>query len=353
MSIWFSALTSGRGVTPHLPRRYFSLQLATGALLAGTPQLGSKWAFAADVNAEIAGGVYARLRAAGLIVLVNGQKKASGALIDPGGLAVTAAHVIGQKGARVGVLLNTDERLAAEVVAVDLGHDLALLRLPGRAGGYPFLPVAARTPNPAATVFCLGTPPTMRIPVLLRGSMASDQLVYAFLGVDFIPSLTVSAHLPLGTSGGPWVNDQGEVFGVQSGVVSQHGISVGVALVSPVSGVRRLLEMRRNAVTPHVGMGVADILEQEQPHRALYPVDAEGLFVTSVAANGPAARAGVKQWSLIFGAEAQPIRTITEFFTLMRVKKPGDEFLMEVLEPGGATKREVKVALGLLEASWQ
>jgi S1-C subfamily serine protease len=352
MSKVFSRSTSGLVAAPRLARRDFGLQLAAGALLAGSSFLGGKRAVAADGNAANKDGLYARLRAASLGVLVDGQLTASGFVIDETGLAIMAAHVIGQKGKRVEVLSSFSEKLAAQVVAVDLGHDLALLRLPTREEGYTFLDVAHEIPKPGAQVFCFGKPPTLQIPILLRGMIAIHSLNFVHLGAGYVPSITMAAHIPIGTSGSPWVDDKGLVFGVQSGVVSTYGISVVVAFAAPVAAARRLLETRKHASTPDTGFLVADLLQQELPHRSLFPAGQEEIFITAVTQGGPAARAGIKQWNLIVEAEAQTVRTINELFALLRAKKPRENFSVGVLEPGIATKRDVTITLGLMESSW-
>ena len=353
MSKWFSRSTSRPAFTPNLARRDFSFQLMAGALLAGASQLGSKRAIAADGNEALQEGLYARLRAASISVLVDGQLNASGAVIDETGLAITAAHVIGQKGKQVEILSSFSERISAQVVAVDLGHDLALLRLQTREGSYSFLPLAAEVPKPGAQVFCFGKPATLRMPILLRGMVASDTLNFVHLGAGYVPSITVAAHIPIGTSGGPWVDDKGAVFGVQSGVISTYGISVGVAFAAPVAAIRRLLETRNHASTPDAGFLVADLLQQEPPHRSLFPSRQEGVFITSVTPNGPGARAGIKQWSLIVEAEAQTVRTINEFFALLRAKNPGEKLSIGIFEPGASNRCNVTITLGLMEASWR
>ena len=262
MSKKVSATTSGLAATPCLARRALGLRFGAGAILASALFLGGKRAVAADGNAAIKDGLYARLRAASLGVLVDGQLTASGFVIDETGLAITAAHVIGRKGRRVEVVSSFSERFGAQVVAVDLGHDVALLRLPTREAGYSFLPLADEVPKPEAQVFCFGKPPTLQSAILLRGMVASDTLNFVHLGPGYVPSITMAAHIPSGTSGGPWVDDKGTVFGVQSGVVSTHGISVGVAFAAPVAAVRRLLETRKHASTPDAGFLVADLLQQ-------------------------------------------------------------------------------------------
>ena len=51
----------------------------------------------------------------------------------------TAAHVLGQPGRGVEIISTVAGRLRATLVAVDLGHDLVLFRVPPREGGYPYL----------------------------------------------------------------------------------------------------------------------------------------------------------------------------------------------------------------------
>ena len=71
MSKVFSRSTSGLVAAPRLARRDFGLRLAAGALLAGSSFLGGKRAVAADGNAAIKDGLYARLRAASLARIIH------------------------------------------------------------------------------------------------------------------------------------------------------------------------------------------------------------------------------------------------------------------------------------------
>ena len=336
-----------------LARRDIARWLAFGAGVVAATQFGGVRAAAADESLVLVGEVYARLKAASLVVLLEGQLKGSGALVDASGLAITSAHGVGNKGSRVEVLTAGAERLRVEVVAVDLGHDLALLRLPTREGGYSFLPLADRPPQPGNTIFCLGHPETLGVSVLFRAIMANEAPTFVQVLSDYVPALALEGTLPPGTSGGPWVDTQGRLVAVQFGFLHMHNIPIGVAFASPLSAVRRLLITRKNADTPYTGMIISELWRQQPNFLRMFPPNSEGLFINAVTANQPAARTGLKQGDLIVEVEGQPIRFRDEFLTKVRTKKPGEQLSIAILEPGTPTKREVTITLGLLEASWR
>ena len=212
-------------------------------------------------SSAVSGELYARLKQASVAVLVNGHLGGSGSLIDAEGWVITAAHVIRQPGLRVELLSSAAGRCNAEVVAIDMGHDLALLRAEPRDGGYPFLPLADAMPPVGAEVYLVGTP-IFRHTVMFRGIVARDESSFEYLNVGYVSVLTVTATVPSGTSGAAWVDRHGALIGVQAGVMSSNGIPVGVAFAGLGSAVKRLLETRQNASTPNLGAAVEEPWQQ-------------------------------------------------------------------------------------------
>ena len=140
-------------------------------------------------------------------------------------------------------------RRAAKVAAVDLGHDLALLRVDAREGGYPALPLAKEVPPPGAAVYLVATP-MYQHGVLLRGMMAGDDSTFAYYSPAYVEVMQVAGTVQAGTSGGPWFNRQGEVIGQQTGVMSMNDIPIGVVDMSPVAALRPCGPARRTPPRP-------------------------------------------------------------------------------------------------------
>lgn len=354
MSKWLSRSASGLPVRSDLGRRGFFLQHGAAALLGGALPLAVKQAIAADGNAATDGSLYARLKASSLMILVDGQQRGSGTLIQADGFAITAAHVIIQKGRRIEVVSASAERLGAEVVAVDLGHDLALLRLPAREGGYPFLPLAEELPALGTDAFYLGTPVPMQRPVWLRAMISGDGIAFThFRDIGYISVMTLAASMPRGSSGGAFVDGRGALLGILVGGTMQNDAPAGFLYASPSEAIRKLLTSRQNAATPLLGMILSELWRQHPNYHRLFPAEIEGLFVTTVTQNAPAARAGVKEWDLVIEAEGQRVATVNGFFSILRSKKPNESLTVGLLEPGASTKRNVTITLGLMEASWR
>ena len=337
-----------------LARRDIARWLAFGAGVVSVTHLTAGQTMAASESAVRGGEAYARLKAASLMILVDGQQRGSGTLIDATGFAITAAHVIIRKGRRIEVISATAERLGAEVVAVDLGHDLALLRLPVREGGYPFLPLAEELPGPGADAFYIGTPVPMQKPVWLRAMVSGEGIAFThFRDIGYIPVMTLAASMPRGSSGGSFVDTKGALLGVLVGGTMQNEAPAGFLFASPSEAIRKLLTNRQNAATPLLGMIVSELSRQHPNYHRLFPAEIEGLFVTTVTQNAPAARAGIKEWDLVIEAEGQKLARVNDFLALVRRKKPNENLAIGILEPGASSKRNVTITLGLLEASWR
>jgi S1-C subfamily serine protease len=315
--------------------------------------LAAPWRGYGDEKAgeALSAGLFNKVRAATVDVLVEDHLNGSGWFVDPQGWLFTAAHMIDGPKSRVEVISPTIGRRAAKVVAVDLGHDLALLRVEPREGGYPALPLAKDVPPAGEAVYLVATP-MYQHGVLLQGMMAGDAPTFAYYSPAYVEVVQVAGTVQAGTSGGPWFNRKGEVIGQQAGVMSMNDIPIGVVDMSPVAAVRALWTNKKTTATPMLGAGVDEIWQLDRDFLRHFPPRTEGLVVTALEKHKPAKRAGLKELDLIVAVDEQPVRETGQLVRLVLRKQPGQSVKLTVLRPDGGGRRDITVTLGKLEADW-
>jgi serine protease Do len=328
--------------------RHHALFLAIAAIFLANSIFPTK-AESGDEKAQAT--VYQKAKAAAVEVLLNGHLNGTGWFVDPKGVLFTAAHVLERPGQKVEVTSPTIGRVAADVLAVDLGHDLALLRIPARDEPFPALPLADRPCTAGEDVFLFGAP-IYRHAVLIRGTAARDDTTFEYYEGRYNEVTHISATVPVGMSGGPWLNTRGEVVGLNSGVMSLSGLPVGVAFVAPLPALRRLSDNRRSAATPSLGAAIEELWQQDAKTIGRFPIKTEGLMVAILEDDGPAARGGIKQGELITSADGTKVRLSEELLRIIGKKMPGQSIELRVLSPDGAGERTATVTLGKLEVNW-
>jgi serine protease Do len=296
------------------------------------------------------GGLYARARAAAVEILVEGRLQGSGWFADADGLVVTAAHVVPRGARSVQVLWGRVGPLAADVVARDPGHDLALLQVKGGRGPYPILRVVATDPVPGDPVYFYGAA-LFNHAVMIRGAVARTSSAYHYFGDRRMPmrAYYVTAPSPPGTSGGPWLDARGFVAGSQSGFLTHKGAGAGIAIVAPPDAIARLVRTRRSVATAGAGCGVEELWSQPKGFIRRFPRGVEGLVTVPLEKGGPAEKAGLTRESLILAVEGKPARYRGDFYRAIYGKKPGDLLLLRVMDPDRRKERKVGLVLGRLE----
>ncbi|WP_459898114.1 tetratricopeptide repeat-containing serine protease family protein [Desulfobaculum senezii] len=136
------------------------------------------------------------------------------------GYVVTNLHVVRGR-PRIDLLLEDGTRLTAYVAEADMQSDLVLLGVEDPCTLPPALPLAAQPPGLGASVFTIGFP---QVAIFGASPKLSTGRISGLKGIQDDPrTFTISVPLSSGNSGGPLVNDRGEVVGVVQAVIdAQH-----------------------------------------------------------------------------------------------------------------------------------
>src|SRR5205823_12236212 len=170
------------------------------------------------------------------------------------------------------------------------------------------------------------------------------------------------AALNHGNSGGPLLNAQGDVIGVnaqiETGGQTQGNVGIGFAI--PINTVRAVVaELIKHGRVQHPFLGIEGKTLQPNIARLFHLPVQSGVLVASVRPNTGAAKAGLKaatnqvtvageSWpaggDVIVKVNGQPVPTIERLIDLISTKKPGDKIDLEVIR--GTSRVHLSVTLG-------
>lgn len=224
----------------------------------------------------------------------------SGFFIDGRGLAVTAAHVV-ERARRVAVKMSDGRIHVAEVLGGDDESDIALIRLPVAP---PAAPVFGRTAALRAGdwVLALGEPYGLGHSVS-AGVVGGTRRHFAEEpAMSYIQS---DAALNPGNSGGPLVDAEGSIVGMNVRTVVAVAGSPGVSLSIPIEVVLDVARgLQAGAIRrPRLGAEFHDVTPGEA--LALGRAYTHGALVELVAVQSLAEAAGLRSGDLIVGFDGR------------------------------------------------
>lgn len=279
--------------------------------------------------------LYGKLKSSAIEVLVDGRLSGSGCFVTSYGLALTAAHVL--KSAKQIEVLTTDfGRLNAVVVATDLGNDLALLRVERLAGLFPHLELSKKAPAIGEPIYLFGAP-VYRHNLMVTGRLAKPQTQYEWNEVNkqYTEVYPVAAMTPEGFSGAPWVDEEGEIVGLQSGLLSWKGSPMGVAFMVPARALNRLVAEVRDVESPRLGAIVADNWEQTFIQTVGHRSPGVGVGVVRTFDNGTLANAGIHKNEVLLGINGKSLDSRDQLLHILKNHNLGTVLQMDVLRESG------------------
>ena len=258
----------------------------------------------------------------------------SGVIIDAAGLVVTNNHVI--EGAdEVKVSLADKREFEATLVLKDPRTDLAVLRIKDGRERFPVLDFAdSDAVQVGDVVLAIGNPFGVGQTVThgIVSALARTQVGIS----DYRFFIQTDAAINPGNSGGALVDLTGKLIGINTAIFSRSGGSQGVGFAIPANMVRVVVASAKTGgsavVRPWLGAKlqavtaeIADSMGLKRP---------AGALVSNVAANSPAARAGIKAGDLIVSVDGQDVDDPNAFDYRFATKSLGGSARLGLLRAG-------------------
>jgi len=291
----------------------------------------------------------------------------SGFVIDRKGDIVTNDHVVqGATNVRVG--FSGGSTYPAKVIGKDASTDLAVIRVTAPAAAlHPLLLASSNAVEVGDTVFAIGNPFGLDRTMTAGIVSATGRDIQAPNGQGIPNAIQTDAPINHGNSGGPLLNTNGRVVGIndqiESGGTVDGNVGVGFAIASGTARtiVRQLIATGKVA-HPWLGVEVAPI--DPQVASVVRGVPQHGVLVVKTVAGGPAAKAGIQAGTrqvtvdgesvltggdTIVSVDGKSVDTTEQLADAIQAHKPGDPLHLVVSRSG--QQRTVTVELGTAPGS--
>jgi serine protease Do len=252
----------------------------------------------------------------------------SGFLISEDGYIVTNHHVI-KDASQITVILNDDREYIATIKGADPRTDLALLKIEEKNlphlsfGDSDKLKVGewvVATGNP------FGLEATLTVGVV---SAKGRQDVGIASYEDFIQT---DAAINPGNSGGPLLNLQAEVIGVNTAIFSRSGGYMGIGLSIPSKMAEHVIDqLMHGGSVKRAYLGVVLQPVDKELAAALSLDKQEGILISEVMKDSPAAKAGIESGDIIIQYNDKTIKNVNKFRNEIGMMKPESTIKLRIL----------------------
>lgn len=262
----------------------------------------------------------------------------SGFIISEDGYILTNNHVVDRSNG-IFVTMTDGKEYSAEIIGKDARTDIALIKIDAK--GLKPMPIGdSNSLRKGQWVLAIGSPFGLDSTVTAGIVSAINRDTG-----DYLPFIQTDVAVNPGNSGGPLINLQGQVVGINSQIVSRSGGFMGISLAIPIDEVMRVVEqLKAHGKVTRGRIGVQITTVPDDVAKALGLEQARGALVSNVEPDGPAAKAGVRAGDVIIGFNGQQIDHMSDLPRIVGGTRPGTKATIEVWRKGKTVELKATVA---------
>jgi len=272
----------------------------------------------------------------GVVGLESGARGGSGVVVEQGRVLTLARNV---RGREVGVVFADGRRESAALAGSDPDLGLAVLEVDIGDAPSASWPDPSAAPAIGAAVFALADPGGAGLRVTSGAVTAGPRSLRGPRGRLLEGLIEHTAPLPRGSAGGPLLDAQGRLLGLNA-----VRFASGLILAVPVASVReRLADLAAGRATSPRRLGVAVVPPRiaRRLRGAVGLSEREGVLVRAVQSDSPAERAGVQRGDLIVALAGYDVDSLDALFAALDEAPLDQPAALRVLR--GAEERELSV----------
>jgi 2-alkenal reductase len=278
----------------------------------------------------------------------------SGIIYDASGWILTNRHVVTAESSQIAdkltVELKDGRRFDGKVYGVDTLTDLSIVKI--EATGLPTAPIGSSADLKVGQIaIAIGSPLGTYSNTVTSGIVsATGRSIRVENGDQLNNLIQTDAAINPGNSGGPLLDAAGNVIGINTAVASSAN---GIGFAIPIDIARPIMEQAlagKELARPYIGIRYQpiDLQLKEQDNlpvdKGAYVSAGQGQSGPAVVADGPAAKAGIKEGDVIVAIGDQAIDTEHPLDLVLAGYAPNDKVTIKLLRDG--KEMTVQVTLG-------
>ena len=264
----------------------------------------------------------------------------SGFIISSDGYILTNNHVV-DGAEKVEVELTDGRTFTAEIKGTEPESDVAVLQID--ANDLPYLKLAdSDTLEVGEWVLAIGNP--LGLSHTVTAGIVSAKGRAGFGLADLENFIQTDAAINFGNSGGPLINLDGKVVGMNTAIAGSTG-NIGIGFAIPINMARYAYEQIVESGTVERGLLGVKPQNLDPDNAEIFGLkDTKGVLIPQVYEGSAADKAGLTHNDVILEVDGQPVESAVDLQTKISMLKPGTKVELTIWRDG--KRKKIPVELG-------
>jgi serine protease Do len=233
-----------------------------------------------------------------------------------------------EKAEKVEIELTDGRKFTAKIIGADPDSDVAVVKID--ANDLPYLELAdSDTLEVGEWVLAIGNP--LGLSHTVTAGIVSAKGRSGFGLADFENFIQTDAAINFGNSGGPLINLDGKVVGINTAIAGSTG-NIGIGFAIPINMAKHAYEQLREGGTVergYLGVGIMNLTDETAPFFGLKK-NAKGVLISEVLEDSAAEKAGLKHYDVVIELNGEPVESRDTFRNQVAMLKPGSRINLVV-----------------------